>query len=238
MKNRLILSSIFLVVFSASAFAQEKLFVFPQFADGRFPDGTYYRSTLVLQAWLSSFPAPACTLRLNGMRADFGSVSGNLFTMTVPKDGWFQVKTTGAQPFQSGAAVLTCSEYVFASVLFSFYSPSGKLGEATVLGVDPSYQFRFVSDQTEGSRVGVAIANDTDISHSYIVTLRRTDGTTFGTSSVTVASRSSVAKFMDELMPTSANQILQVEIRAADFSDFAVVGLRFTGAVFTTIPAN
>jgi hypothetical protein len=39
-------------------------------------------------------------------------------------------------------------------------------------------------------------------------------------------------------VPSSAGQLLEVEIRAADFSDFAVVGLRFNGGVFTTIPAN
>ena len=70
---------------SGSLHAQEQFFVFPQFADGYFADGTWYRSTIMIQSWLPS-PAAQCTLRLNGMSANFPNASGSLFSFTVPAD--------------------------------------------------------------------------------------------------------------------------------------------------------
>ncbi len=83
----------------------------------------------------------------------------------------------------------------------------------------------------------MAIANDTDIAHAYTLTFINANGTSTGTASVTVPARSSVAKFLDEITPATANTLTQVQIRATDFSYFSVMGLRFTGTAFTTIPA-
>lgn len=221
-----------------SAFAQEKFFIFPQVADGRFPDGTYYRSQINVQQWLSTGNVN-CTLRLNGMSTTFGSESGSLFTFSMPKDGWLAVQTAGTQSFQSGYAALTCSDYVYANLTYSFFTPTGlKLGEATVFGVNPYYTMRLLADQTSGARLGIAIANDTDIEHTYRLTLRHSNGSTFTTSSVTIAARRSLARFLDELVPSTVGGIFEVEVDAQDFTDLSVIGLRYSGQVFSTIPAS
>jgi hypothetical protein len=236
MKRFISLFAAALLLFSGIAFGQEKFFIFPQFADGAFSDGTSYRSTLMVQVWLST--PVTCTLRLNGMTTTLGSASGSVFSISIPGSGWFQVRSNGTQAFQSGYAALTCSDYVFANVVYSYFAGGSKLGEATVFGVDPTYTFRIVADQTEGARLALAMANDTDISRNYRITLKRSDGTAFGSSTVNVGARQTLAKFLSELVPTSVNQLLEATIEAPDFSDLSVVGVRYTGPVFTTIPAN
>jgi len=107
-----------------------------------------------------------------------------------------------------------------------------------VFGFDPFFTFRLIADQTEGARLGLAIANDSDVQESYRVVLRRPDGTTVTTSTVIVGAHRALARFLDELVPSSANNIYEVEVWSPNFSDLAVVGLRFTGGTFSTIPAN
>ena len=228
-----------LVGMTVPAFAQEKFFIFPQFVDGGFGDGSYYRSTLMVQQWISTNPI-SCTLRLSGTAATFttGGQTTSL-NITVPLDGWYIAKTSGTQSFQGGYAALTCNDYVYANVTYAYYARGGvKLGEATVFGVDPAFTFRLVTDQTEGARLGLAIANDSDIQETYRIVLRRPDETTASTSTVIVGAKRALARFLDEIIPASANNIYEVEVFAPDFSDLSVVGLRFTGAVFSTIPAN
>ena len=41
-----------------------------------------------------------------------------------------------------------------------------------------------------------------------------------------------------ELLPATANTVGVLKIESVDFSDFDAMGLRYTGAAFTTIPAN
>jgi hypothetical protein len=53
-----------------------------------------------------------------------------------------------------------------------------------------------------------------------------------------VSARTSLAKFLDELIPATAGRISRVTIESADLAYFETIGLRFTGAVFSTIPAT
>jgi hypothetical protein len=128
---------------------------------------------------------------------------------------------------------------VFANLGYAYYANGVKVGEATVFGVAPYYRFRLVADQTDGASLGLALANDSDISENYTVTLRRSDGTVFATMPLTLPAKQSMARFLTQFVPSSANQNLEVEVRSTTFSDsLAVVGLRYTGPVFSTIPAN
>ena len=231
------ISILFIIFAELPLCAQSDFLVFPQVADGAFNDGTSYRSTLMVQSLQSSSPT-TCIFRLYGMSATFDGLSGPAPALTIPSNGWLQTKSTGAQAFQSGYATLTCTNPVFANLSYAYYAGNTKLGEATVFGVRPALQFRLIADQTESGRLGVAIANDTDIRRDFTITLKRSDGTTFASAPMQVTARRSMAKFVDELVPSSLNQILEATIAAPDFSSFTAVGLRFTGPVFTTIPAN
>jgi hypothetical protein len=228
------------VLLCSNAYADQKVYVFPQFADGVYADGTSYRSTITIQSVNTLFGNPInCTLRLFGLTTTFDDQSsGNVFDFTLPVNQFLQLKTLAAQPFASGYASLTCSEAVFSRVTFAYYTPARKMGEATVYAVVPKDSFRLIGDQMDGSKLGVAIANDTDAEKSFELTLRRTDGSTYDTVTIVVGARSRLARFVDEILPSTAGKALEVDIHAADSSNFAVIGLRYTGGVFNTIPAN
>ena len=101
-------------------------------------------------------------------------------------------RTAGTQSFQSGFATFTCDKSVFANVLYAFYSASGvKLSEATVFSAAPSIQSRLILDHRDGARLGVAIANITDIARTYTITL--TEGPNVKTTSITVPAQRSQA---------------------------------------------
>ena len=131
---------IVMLVMVTSLSAQEKFHVFPQVADGHFSDGSYYRTTLMITTWFDS-DAPFCAYRLYGMTATFENtgVSSGL-NLTFTPGGFYAGRTTGTQAFQSGYATLTCDDYVFAQLLYSFYSSNGtKISEATVFSSPESF---------------------------------------------------------------------------------------------------
>lgn len=240
MRFNLMVALIFIVLCVPVAHAQiDDFFIFPQVADGVFPDGQSYRSTLMIQNAFSS-SAITCTFQLYGMTTRIGNATGSSFPLTIPADGWLQVQTLGAQSFQQGYGTLTCSSFVYATVLYSYFIGGQKMSEAAVFGESPSFSFKLIADQTEGARLGLAIANNSDIARTYDITLKTAANATSGTSSVQVPARSSVARFLDDLIPSSRNQILEATVQAADFSfdTLAVVGIRMTGTVIATIPAN
>jgi hypothetical protein len=173
------------------------------------------------------------------MTTSFASAGvDSLFTITIADEGFFVGGTPGTQSFQSGYATLTCTNYVDALIVYSFYSASGtKLSEATVFSADESYTANVIMDHTGGARLGLAIANDTDLPRTYTITLKNSAGAELTTGSVTVPARSTLARFIDEVMAVPVSVGL-LAIRAEDFSQFSVIGLRFTGVVFTTVPAS
>jgi hypothetical protein len=228
------------VLICSNAYAQQNVYVFPQFADGISSDGTSYRSTVALQPvnTFSSTPV-SCTLRLFGLTTTFDNQSaGDVFSLSIGANEWLQLKTLGIQPLAAGYATMTCSAAVYAHVTFAYYTSDGKMGEATVYAVPPTNRFRLVADQSEGARLGLAIANDTDADMSFDTTLRRADGSTYARGTIIVGARQRLSRFLDEILPSTAGKIVEVDMHATDFSNFAVIGLRFTGGVFNTIPAN
>src|SRR5438270_8560681 len=71
--------------------------VFAQFADGRFSDGTFYRSTLIVSS--DSLSSINCTATLYGLTvAGFGD--GSTRNFSVVGGGWNVYRTPGTQTFQ------------------------------------------------------------------------------------------------------------------------------------------
>ena len=233
----ILLCALFVVVMAIPAVAQDDFHVFPQIAYGTFSDGAFFRSTLTIDPFEID---ASCTLILQGLSVDFGTgVSSSFVTGTIPEEGFVSVRTAGTAPLATGYATLTCDKSVFAEVTYSFYSSTGvKLSEATVFSSSPSSVGHIISDGRDGARLAVAIANDTDIVRLYDLTLRESNGNTVSTGSVEVGARSNFGQFVDEMLTVPAGQVLMLEIQSADSSDFSAIGLRFTGGVFTTVPAN
>jgi pseudomonalisin len=199
--------------------------VFPQFADGRVSDGTYYRTTLMISNTSSN--NAACTLQLHGL-----SIIGFSSSYSVTANGWMIASTSGTQPFQSGYATLQCSTKVEAQLLYSYYLPNGvKLSEATVFSSPSSSSVKVIADQLEGAQLGLAIANDSDQSVTYTISVAGISGPGF-----TLPGRTSISRFLNQFVPAlPANGIGVVQVNSSN-GTASVVGLRFTGSIFTTIP--
>src|SRR5437016_480790 len=126
---------VFFFISCAGAYAQLLPYgtahIFPQFADGVFPDGSSYRSTLIIEK--RSAGSATCALSLTGMTTTMESGdSGSSFSVTTGVSGWTTLRTNGTQPFQGGYAILNCNLDVFATVLYSLYVKGVKVSEATV----------------------------------------------------------------------------------------------------------
>jgi hypothetical protein len=214
---------------SSSSTTAATYHVFPQFADGRASDGTYYRSTLMISN--TSASNTTCNLQLRGL-----TVPGLSTTYSVVANGWMIASTSAAQSLKSGYATLQCDAKVEAQLAYSYFSPSGtKLSEATVFSSPPSSSVRVIADQLEGAQLGLAIANDSDQTVSYTVSVSGVGGA----ATVTVPPRASVAKFLNQFLPgIPANSVAVVQVTSSNNGAASVVGLRFTGSIFTTIPES
>jgi peptidyl-Asp metalloendopeptidase len=209
--------------------------IFPQFADGKFGDGTYYRtSRLFLNPSTSS--TANCTTLLRGMTTD----NTNSFSLSLPANSSFVGRTNGTQTFQSGYATLSCpGSSVYAQAVYSLYAPNNlKVSEATVFSSPSVARSQILADNREGARVGIAIANDSDQLNTYTITAYDSNGTVVGSAVKTLQARASIADFMDNWIPgIPANYFGQVIVESTTGGTASVIGLRFTGAAFTTIPA-
>src|SRR5437762_13788159 len=77
--------------------------IFAQFADGRFSDGSYYRSTIMVSS--DGLNATDCTATLHGLTvAGFGDGIRRFFT--IASGGWNIYKSPGSQIFRGGYLTL------------------------------------------------------------------------------------------------------------------------------------
>ena len=214
--------------------------IFPQVADGAFPDGAFYRTTISLTRKGSR--DTTCSLTLYGMDANLGNGRASAFTLTVPADGFVSARTAGDGPIQTGYATVGCDEEIYGQLTYAYYDASGtKIAEATVFPTEvESSSYDIIVDGRDGAGLGLAIANNTDLERIYDLTLRNQAGGRVSTGLVTVPARSNVAQFLNDLIspPPAPGNVHLLEVRASDFSVFSMIGLRFTGAVFSTVPAN
>jgi hypothetical protein len=228
--------------------AQQQSFVFPQVADGVF-DGGYYKTTfMILPAHESSTSVVTCGFVLHGLGVDLdgkGLVTG--WTPAIPPGSYYVSSSSADQQLRTGYATLSCTDVVYALVLYSAYAKDGtNIAEATVFGSSDSScsalnSAQMAADQQGGSQLGIAIANNTTQTQTYNVIFNwSTSNSLQGT--VTVPAQTSVAKFLTDILPASSNKVGWVEITPADRAylgtGFSAIALRYTGATFTTIPVS
>jgi hypothetical protein len=200
--------------------------VFPQFADGKFPDGTYYRTTRIYTN-SSSSASTACMTQLHGFTTDGNSQ----FTAILPPGNYRVDPTNGTQSFQEGYDTIQClSSPVDAQELYSYYAADGtKLSEATVFSSPAARSVQILADSREGAQLGLAIANDSDQSNTYTIVAGVASGT------ITLAARTAAAGFLSQFVPLPPDYVGPVVV-SSDTGRASIIGLRYTGAVFTTIP--
>lgn len=231
--------------------------IFPQYADGRWDDGSHYKSTLIVQSY-DGINAVNCNFRV------LGGLSTQKFTtpanQVVTADGnnnlSFALKSLGVQIFQSvgtgsasaGYATLTCvGAFWDAFMLYSYYDANGKkLSEATVFanyanGSGNALTPVFAVDYREGAVLGIAIANNESRNGNYNLIVKDMAGNEVGRTVVTVGASRSIARFLDQWITLPPNFVGKVVINPVE--DFAgpaayVIGLRFTGQIFSTVPPS
>ena len=223
----------------AVASAQHK-YVFPQFVFGG-----DWASTLMVQA--SATPT-RCTFSAQGrflrMRNPSGNnMSGTSIPLTFGMNEWTILKTASPQGMavSSGMSVLECSEQVSANTLFSLEVGGSLVSEAVIKSpeeiVSDKDVAQFLADHRDGARFGVAVANPSNQPISVVVTVADVDGQQIGNTTVPLPANDFRAFFVDDLLTIPAGHTGQVVI-AATGGSFYAIGLRFTGLVFTTIPAT
>lgn len=214
--------------------------IFPQIADGSSSDSSFFRTTISLTR--KARGDANCRLILYDMDTDFGAGRGSLFTMTVPGNGFTSFRTTGAGRLQSGYATVGCDRRISGQLTYASYDASGtKFGEATVFPTEvESSSYSMIVDGRDGAQLALAIANNTNLSRAYNLTLRDWAGDTVSTGSVTVPARSNIAQFLNDLIspPPASGIVYLLEVQSSDRSDFSMIGLHVTGFVFSTVPVN
>jgi hypothetical protein len=167
------------------------------------------------------------------------SVPNFATSYTLGASGWVVAPTAGTQSFKSGYATLQCSANVEAQLLYSYYGSNGiKISEATVFSSPPAGVLGLNMDERDGGQFAIAIANDLDRTVTYTIYV---SGSTFsGSVERTLPARTSLAAFLRELLPSMpADGTAAVTVAANSSADSgSVIGLRFTGGVFTTMPAS
>ncbi len=215
--------------------------VFPQVADGRLPGGGFYRSTLLV-ANPSDTASSTCTLQLYGLQANFpdlGLGKADIFRFTLDKDQWRIASSQAVLDFAQGYATLTCDRPVTAQILYSSYTGSTKVAEATVFSSPGGKIVQLLADHREGGSLGIAVANNTDRTVSYTITAADASGTVIGSSTINVNARSNSARFVDEIIRGIPKDFRgQIFIASVDGSNVYAIGLKFTAYAFTTIPTT
>jgi len=235
-----------LVAVMVLAFQQEKIQaasqVFPQFVDGRFADGTFYTSTLMISNPDASRSA-SCAVIFRGFRPTVKDSIGNVttadaFTIDIEPGRGDVLTTSGSGEFRSGYVTLDCAQPIDAVVLYALHAPSGAtISEAAVLSSRPGMVSQLVVDHRNGARLGVALNNDSNV--SVVVRLNAGSYTESlnNSQTLTIPPHSTVSRFVDELITLPAGFVGQVLVESGS-DRITVMGLRFTGTAFTTIPAN
>ena len=210
----------------------EYQYVFPQFVFGG-----GWASTLTVHA-LGDGPT-TCRLTAGGrVLPPWRDISSGQEAMLNLDEWYFQVLKTGnTGSLSSGMAMLECNKEVWTHVLFSLDSGGSTISEALVEPAEPDSLVVFVADHHGGSRFGVAVANPSDQAIEVTVSVTGLAEGVEKEVEVSIPPHESKAFFLDELYDIPKDHLGGVALWSNDGRLLYVIGLRFTGLVFTTIPA-
>ena len=210
----------------------EHQYVFPQFVFGG-----GWASTLTVQA-LGDGPT-TCRLTAGGrVLPTWRDISSGEEAMLNLDEWHFQVLKTGnTGSLSSGMAMLECNKEVWTHVLFSLASGGPTISEALVEPAEPDRWVVFVADHRGGSRFGVAVANPSDQAIEVKVSVTGLAEGDEKEVEVSIPPHESKAFFLDELYDIPKDHLGGVSLWSDAGRLLYVIGLRFTGQVFTTIPA-
>jgi len=247
----------------AQSSAPSNTYVFPMFVDGTTGSGTTavsYRSVLRINniAGTASSPSnPAspiqCILNQINTSASMTGVEagGTSYPANVTQAGYSPVstiqinltpspfeilRTSGQAPLKTGYAKLSCPSPVDAQVQFALYDATNtKLGEAAVAPATAGNSFQFEIDRRDGTRLGFSLANDSSTGGLYGVVARDQTNNIVAYAYYNIQPGSQVSEFVDEALALPSNFVGTIEIVGVPGSTSYVIGLQFTGRVFSTV---
>ena len=250
-------SSILLLLIAVgalSAYGQttsSNVYTFPLFIDGTLGT-TSFRSTLKITN-TSNLNPMQCSLVQRNTSAPFTGIDGDFYTADVTDGGFsppaltapitlsnflpFEIlRTSAATPLKSGYAKLTCPGTVDTQLQFSMFSGGTKLSEATIAPAVQGNSFQFLVDTRDGTRLGFSLANDSNTGGTYALIARdQFNNIVDQNLNQFLDPFSQVSKFVDEMLTLPANFVGSVELVGISGANSYVVGLQFTGTVFTTV---
>jgi len=225
--------SLFMFLNCTGLFAQgaNTSHTFPQMADGRQSDGSYYNS-LIIVTNLNSAPT-SCGITLFGLDASRFAAPLNF---TVPAGTWVGLVSSGQQPLATGYSTVSCTLAVNAMLIYGLSTAQNTTaGQATVFSSPPSTYALFPVLMVGGAKFGVAIANNTATTANCSILFTTSSGQITG-KTLQIPAKSNYSHFLDEIISVPAEVIGTLEITSG--SQFSTIGLLFDGAVFTTVPAT
>jgi subtilase family serine protease len=209
--------------------------VFPQIADGYASDGSYIQSTVIVINSNPSTTSPSCTLQFHGL-----SIGGQTSVPLTNNSGTYYLYTTpgNTQALQTGYASLQCSSNVEAQLLYAYYNSAGtKASEATVFSSPSATSLRILADERGSTKLALAVANDSSQNASYTINVYASSGVNLiGSTSLPVNAGQNHAAYLDQLVTIPSNYLSIVDI-IANSGTASVIGISYTGSLFTTIPA-
>jgi hypothetical protein len=225
------------------------VYIFPLFIDGTLGT-TSFQSTLKITNTSSTNPMQ-CNFVQRNTSAPFTGVDGDFYTADVFDGGFsppaltiiqlsnflpFEIlRTSAATSLKSGYGKLTCPGTVDTQLQFSMFSSSNKLSEATIAPAVQGNSFQFLIDTRDGSRLGFSLANDSSTGGQYELIARDQFNNIVDFNFDFLDQFSQVSKFVDEMLKLPANFVGTIELVGIPAASSYVVGLQFTGTVFTTV---
>ena len=125
-----------------------------------------------------------------------------------------------------------------ARVGAGLYAPVHRIrvaGETTVPPAVPGNSFQFIFDTRDGTRLGFALANDSDVDGPYTVVARDQFNNLLDVEFDTLNAHSQVSRFIDQIVVLPPGFVGSIEVIGVSGGRNYAVGLQFTGSVFATV---
>ncbi len=213
-------------------------FVFPQFADG----GGYVSNFLLTNP---TGTATTATLEFFGNDGSPLSVTTDGITATshnvpVPGHGSAKISTAGqSSSLVAGWVRVTTNPIVDlgGNAVFQLFNGSTLFSEASVSGVLPVSSIDFFADEEGGFKTGFALANPGLIPARGTLTLRRKDGSEFGTTGVSLPPGNQTAIYLWQLFgPDAPSGRAEINLTTGYL---AAIAMRFhTSSIFSTVSVS
>ena len=227
---------LFSLVAQSTAFAQFELdaryrHIFPQVADGRFDDGTGYRTSFVVtnetRGWAH------CYFQLYGL----GTRRLDDTSFWIYGAGVHTVSTRNVEDFDQGYGVLECTQRVTANATYRRTGESGENLSMAMVSSSPIISGGHqVVIQGEGQRTAIAIVNDALWINRYQFTLFDRFGRIRDLRVYDLGPGGFLTRFVDELMRVPRGDFIgSLEITGGHFH---AIGMFFDGGIFTTVPVT